>query len=114
MLKVRWFFIVASILSACQVEGSPNLECPTGGVQSNSFKSIFDSLQAKFPGRTRTEISDVICAAKERIDTTTTAQKTLLQIAREINASVPTEAIGAILLEETAAAYVTLVRRFGE
>ena len=27
-------FIVASILSACQVDGSPNLECPMGGVQS--------------------------------------------------------------------------------
>jgi hypothetical protein len=37
MLKVRWFFIVASILSACQVDRSPNLECPMGGVQSTPY-----------------------------------------------------------------------------
>ena len=71
-----------------------------------NFKYVFDSLQSKFPSNTRIDISDTVCAAKERIDTTTTAQKSLLEVAHGIdnNSSLSSS------LDEVAALYIGMVR----
>lgn len=71
-----------------------------------NFKYVYDSLQSKFPAQTRMGISDIVCAAKERIDTTTTAKKSLLDVAHGIN----NNAYLSTSLEEVAALYIGMVR----
>jgi hypothetical protein len=71
-----------------------------------NFKYVFDSLQPKFPSKTRMGISDIVCTAKERIDTTTTAQKSLLEVAHGINNNSSLSSS----LEEVAALYIGMVR----
>lgn len=79
-----------------------------------NFKYVLDSLQSKYPSYTREQISDIICMAKERIDTTTTAKKSLLEIAHGINNGITAEVAQSITLEEEAALYVGLVRQSGQ
>lgn len=76
----------------------------------NQFKVALDALQITFPGSTRMKIADVLVAAKKMIDEQTTAKMTLLQLAQELNKSVPPEARGTVTLEETAALYVSLLK----
>lgn len=96
----------ACINAGCEVELSDDLVA--------NFGYVFDSLMAKFPGYTRLNIANIVCAAKERIDTSTIAKKSLLEVAHEINNSVPIEAAGVVSLEEVAAAYVGLLRQYGQ
>ncbi len=94
---------------------SPEYKCAS--IQSGSevalndplvtnFKYVFDSLQPKFPSKTRMGISDIVCAAKERINTTTTAKKSLLEVAHGINNNSSLSSS----LEEVAALYIGMVR----
>ena len=71
-----------------------------------NFKYVFDSLQSKFPSETRMGISDSVCRAKELIDTTTTEQKTLLEVAHGIN----NDSSFSPVLNEVAAYYIGQVR----
>jgi hypothetical protein len=75
----------------------------------SSFAAIFDALQSEYPNNTRESIADSIVTAKQLLDSNSTVNQTLLEVAQGILESTTPEIAKSVSLNEIAAAYDTIL-----
>jgi hypothetical protein len=81
----------------------------------SSFATIFDALQSEYPSDARESFADVVVTAKQQLDSNTTVNQTLLEVAQGIYGSTTPEIAKSVSLQEIAAAYVTiLISEYGK
>jgi hypothetical protein len=74
-----------------------------------SFALVFDALQSEYPNDTRESFADVVVTAKQQLDSKSTVNQTLLEVAQGIYGSTTPEIVKSVSLQEIAAAYVTII-----